>query len=373
MMRRVATYPLSALLLALTGCGSSNDPTSSHPSSATTSPDKKVTMNGTCPTNTGFAGDEACLAPPSATEGFQLHYGPTDYDDPVELAKFTLKPGQETNDCFFTKTPNDADIDYSGYDMQMRPGSHHLIGQSRTAPVPDGFGDCELNDQVPAGLLGDSQKPILDYRTDPAAENQGFGRVVPAHTQAVINFHVINTTNEDALREAWLNYYYIQPDQLKAQRGSVDLTGGLAFQILPGTHKTYQYSCSPNEPVRILNLWAHMHAHALRMTIWKVVGTTKSKLLENYSWEDPTQLFYDSAHTNTPADPATATPGGDVSGDVTLNPTDAIQWECEVNNDSNITLTFRNEVFTGEMCLVAGSVVRADEPTQLGDFICNRN
>ena len=96
-------------------------------------------------------------------------------------------------------------------------------------------------------------------------------------------------------------------------------------------------------------------------------------LLENYSWEDPAALLFDSAHTNTPADPSTETPGGDVSGEVTVSPTETIQWECEINNDSNIALTFRNEVFTGEMCLVGGSVVSADDPTKLADFVCTRN
>ena len=364
MMMRVATLPLSALLLVLTGCGSSSSPTTQ---------DTKVKMNGTCPTNTVFDGDDRCIAPPDPSVGFQLHYGPSDYDNPDEIAKFTLKPGQETNDCYFMKTPNDTDVYYSGYEMQMRPGSHHLIGQSRTAPVPDGFAPCDQNDGVPAGLFAATQTPVLDARTDPAPENAGFGRAVPAHTQAVLNFHVINTSDKDSLREAWLNYYYIPQDQLKAQRSAVDLNGGLGYAITPGTHKTYQFSCSPTVPTRILGLAAHMHAHALRMTVYKASGGQLTKLLENYSWEDPAALLYDTAHTNTPAVPTTLTPGGDVSGDLTLQPTEAIQWECEVNNDSNATLTFRNEVFTGEMCLVGGTAIRTDDPTKVGDFICNRN
>ena len=377
MMSRTNICGLSALFLLLAGCGSTDTSggkqnASTGAGGGTSTPDK-VKMNGTCPTNSGFVGDDSCLAPPDPSEGFQLHYGPSDYDDPTEVAKFTLTPGQETNDCFFVKTPNDADIVYSGYEIQMRPGSHHLNANARTDLAADGFGPCVGSDANPGGLLADSQTPKLDLRTDPAPENQGLGRTVPAHTQAVLNFHVINTTAKDTLREAWLNYYYIKPEDLKGQRGAVNLTGGLGYDITPGTHKTYQYSCSPSMPVRILALSTHMHAHALRMSMWKVSNKVKTKLMEGYSWEDPPTLFFDTAHTNTPANPTTATPGGDVSGDVTIDPTEALQWECEVNNDSNVTLTFRNEVFTGEMCLVTGNGVRADDPTQLGDFTCSRN
>jgi hypothetical protein len=256
----------------------------------------------------------------------------------------------------------------------MRPGSHHLIGQSRPEHVPtQGFADCGPNDGIPAGLFAGSQVPKFDDRTGQAPENAGFARLVPAQTQAVINFHVINATNEDTLREAWLNYYYIPADQVKAQPGAIDLNGGLAYYIEPGVHKTYPFSCSPPEKVRILNLGTHMHAHAKRMTIYKVSGGTQTKVLEGYSWEDPTYLYYDTIHQNTPADPTTQTPGGDFSGDLYLDTTDTLQWECEVDNTSSNVLTFRNEVNTGEMCLVTGSVVSATDPTKVVDFVCNRN
>jgi hypothetical protein len=129
-------------------------------------------------------------------------------------------------------------------------------------------------------------------------------------------------------------------------------------------------------PSRILYLTNHMHAHALRMSAWKVPGgdaTQKVKVLDAYSWEDPTNIYYDSAHNNTPGDPTTKTGGSDVSGDLVVNPGDQIQWECEVNNDSNGVLTFRNEVYTGEMCILTGSMVRADDPMKTADFRCTLN
>jgi hypothetical protein len=361
-------------LLVLAGCGPSSTKGAAASGAANdagaTGTPGKLKMNGTCPTNSGFPGDDLCLAPPLESEGFQLHYGPSSYDNPDEVAKFTLEPGQETNDCLFVKTPNQADIVYSGTNIQMRTGSHHLIGQTRATPVPDGFSACIQNDQLPMGTLAGAQTPREDRRTDPAAENQGFGRLVPANTQGVLNFHGINTTEANTLREAWLNYYYLPEGQLTAQRGHVDLTGGLGFKITPGTHKTYQYSCSPTVPVRILSLSSHMHAHSLRMTVWKVSGQQKTKVLDSYSWEEPVAVYYDSAHTNAPGDPTNLKTGGDVSGTLTLDPTDTLDWECEINNDGPNTLTFKNEVFTGEMCLLVGSIVPVVNPKTVADFSC---
>jgi hypothetical protein len=117
---------------------------------------------------------------------------------------------------------------------------------------------------------------------------------------------------------------------------------------------------------------AHMHAHSNRMTAWKVTGGVPTKVYETYDWSTPTQILLDSVHTNPAPNPATQT-GGGVSGDLTLLPTDSLQWECAVDNNSNTTLKFRDEVFTGEMCIMSGLVVPTDEPLNQYDFTCYRN
>ena len=159
--------------------------------------------------------------------------------------------------------------------------------------------------------------PKVDELQDPAPENAGLASFVPANSQAVINFHVINTTSEPTLREAWLNYMYIDKSQVKGLRGNLFLLGGLAFNIAPGTHKTYTYSYSPTRPVRILDIAAHMHAHATRMTVWKVSNGQPTQVYETYNWATPTDLHYDSVHTNNAADPATQT-GGGMTGTLTV-------------------------------------------------------
>jgi hypothetical protein len=331
------------------------------------------TLANGCPKNSGYAADDMCLPPPASTDGFQLHYGPDNYADPAKVAPFVLGPGMETNDCYYEKTGNDVDRYVSGFQFYMRPGSHHIIMNVNPAVHADGFDVCQANDQTP-GLLGASETPKVEELpgTDPAPENQGLAVKIPAHSQAVVNFHVINTTNKPVLREAWLNYFYVDQAQVTGIRGNVFLAGGLGFQITPGTKQTYQYACSPQYPTRIISLAAHMHAHTTRLSMWKVTAGQPTLIYESYDWANPIAYPYDTVHKNPTPNRATQVPGA-TSGTLVLQPTDTLQWECEVDNTSNVTLTFRNEVYTGEMCIAAGTMVRADEPLTPYDFTCGLN
>ena len=40
-----------------------------------------------------------------------------------------------------------------------------------------------------------------------------------------------------------------------------------------------------------------------------------------------------------------------------LQPGDALEWECEIENQQSVTLRFANEVYTGEMCIMIGDNV----------------
>jgi hypothetical protein len=343
---------------------SSGDAASADAASATT-------LDNGCPSHSGFPGDELCLPAPAPDQGFQLHYGPTDYADPANVAPYLLSPGKETVDCDYMKTPNAKDAYVSGYRIHMRRGSHHLLANLNPAPQADGLAGCQSNDMSPGPLAG-SQTPVVDELIDPAPENEGLAVRIPANSQAVVNLHFINTGAMPVMREAWLNYLYIDPARVKGIRGNIFLVGGLGFHIEPGTSSTYKYSCSPDRPVRILSLAAHMHAHGTRLSAWKVSNDKTSLVYESFDWAEPALLKYDSTHANAASDRGLRIPGG-ASGTLRIEPGESLQWECAVDNTSNRPLTFQNEVYTGEMCILAGTDVAADDPMKPYDFKCTRN
>jgi hypothetical protein len=314
-----------------------------------------------------------CLPVPTPDKGFQLHYGPIPHADATAASPYVLQPNDEAVDCYYEKTPNTTDKYVSGYQIYMRPGSHHLNIDINAVAQPDGFHTCQANDNSP-GLLGGSTTPVPeDNLVESAPENKGLAVNLPANSQAVLNFHVINATQKPILREAWLNYFYVDPAQVTGLRGNLFLVGGLGYRIDPGTQKTYQYACSPDRPVRILSITAHMHVHATRMSVWHVDTSAKPNLVyENFDWAGPLEVRYDTMHTNTASNRAAQIAGG-TSGQLVVQPGETIQWECDVNNTSNTVLTFRNEVKTGEMCIVTGQVVPVDDPMKPYDFTCTIN
>src|ERR1700742_133096 len=99
MNARIACACISALALSagMAACSSSSSDggsTKSGASAATTGSDAgplMVLSNG-CPMNSGYVGDDRCLAPPPADQGFQLHYGPTDYASSAGRAPYELAP-----------------------------------------------------------------------------------------------------------------------------------------------------------------------------------------------------------------------------------------------------------------------------------------
>ena len=62
---------------------------------------------------------------------------------------------------------------------------------------------------------------------------------------------------------------------------------------------------------------------------------------------------FDSLQMNAPWNAAEKKAGA-WSGVLNMTAGDRIEWECEVVNDSNVTLRFGDAVHTGEMCNMFG-------------------
>src|SRR5262245_41281398 len=117
----------------LAGCGGDDsEPTGT----GKPGPDDWGTAAMPCNISTGYPGDELCILPPPEGTGFQLHYGPSSYDQ-AEINKFLLMPGDERTDCIFVDTPNQTEVFFNEYHGRMRPGSHHMLLYLADADVPD--------------------------------------------------------------------------------------------------------------------------------------------------------------------------------------------------------------------------------------------
>ena len=213
-----------------------------------------------CDIHTGYDGDEYCILPPDPSIGFQLHYGPKRYDDPEEVKKYLLMPGEETTDCVYMKTPNDVEIFHSEYHGRMRPGSHHLIVYTKSSEAPDSTEPQSCTTGVDtAMILGYKPKIDIDRNQNPAPENDGMAQKLGPRAQAVVQLHYINTTSQPILREAWANVVYRDPTTVKIFADPIFFIAGLGANIPPGATKVTKGQAVASQDVRLVAATGHYH------------------------------------------------------------------------------------------------------------------
>jgi len=330
------------------------------------------------PIHTDYDGDAQCLDAPDPTEGMQLHYGPSNYDDPNEVSKFLIHPSEELVDCMFMKTPNTSDIHMNNYHVRLRPGTHHMITYVQPQSVPDSTepGPCNQGASfqflVGATALNTDISSVGQMK---APEYEGAAMLIKAQSQVAVQMHFINTTDTPRLKEGWINALYVADDKVKMEINPVTWIGGLGMNIKPHTNVTTQgggSTCTVPDGIdyNIINLVAHMHSHTQRVAafIQRAGSADKQKVYEDYNWEEPTFIYYNSKTKNQEPDPVTKTTGG-ISGQLIAHPGDQLSWECEVVNDSDtLTLQFSDKALTGEMCNVFGVYGPATQPWSCFSF-----
>lgn len=318
-------------------------------------------LRGGCSIHSGYPGDETCIPAPAADEGMQIHIGPSDYTNADEVAKFILHAGEERDECWTFHTPNDQPAIYQTFVLSGRSGTHHIINTMYSMDMPDGgFTTCAdpgtgMNANIIDNLPGASK--AYNPRLPVAPENVHVGRTIPAHATSQADMHYYNFTDQDIIREFWMNIYYVKSEQITENAAQIRGMGGFAWTrnpIAPGTDMVYKYECPISGEGRLLELLGHYHAHGQRFTasIKRAGSGDIEKVFEMYDYMDPATFQYDTIQQN----PSFSdTQAGAVSGMLDVHDGDTLMWECHIVNDSNVGLTYTNMLKTGEMCNLWGA------------------
>lgn len=299
-----------------------------------------------CGLHTKYAGDEYCILPPPPDKGFQLHIGPTDYDNP-ELA-YILAPGQElTTDTFSATSGNDKEVYFYYRQYRMRPGAHHNIITSG-----NGGGDSGLGQRI-----GTTNTLSEDYPKGGiiAPENKSVGIKMAPHTRITVSLHSINTSEKPELREMWVNFWYRDPTEVKDPVKEIFSIAPMAG-IPPHGDVVVKGSCSVDGDGRMLWAYGHRHANNVSFTVWRSRSGKKDLVYQGYNWEEPITFDYSSTVMNPVPDTAPNVEGA-WSGILDIKAGDQFLWECHVVNKTSGTLNFTNNTFTGEMCILDAETV----------------
>jgi hypothetical protein len=303
-----------------------------------------------CDLHTKYAGDEYCILPPPADKGFQLHIGPSNYDNPE--AQYLLAAGQEITSSFNATSGNDKQVYFYYRQFRMRNGAHHNIITSGSG------GDNGLGQRIGTSnnLAEDDPKGGII-----APENKGVGISLPAKAAINVSLHSINTSSATELREIWVNFWYRDASEVTEPVHEMFLTGDptLGGGIPAGADKVLgPYSCTVSGTGRVLWMYGHRHANNVRFSIWRERSGTRDLVYQGYDWEEPMVLDYSSTVMNPVPDTGPDVEGG-WNGILDVQTGDKLSWECHVINKTQGTLRFTNNTYTGEMCILDGEMVGA--------------
>ncbi|HVU05980.1 MAG TPA: hypothetical protein VHE30_29725 [Polyangiaceae bacterium] len=298
-----------------------------------------------CGLHTQYLGDENCILPPPSDQGFQIHVGPTDYDNPDEL--YMLQPGDEKTDDIPVTATNDSDVYFFYRQYRLRPSAHHII-----LSVPNG------SDVLAGRRIGTANRS-QDYPAGGiiAPEDESVGIPLAAHAVVNASFHAINTGDQPQLREAWINFWYRDAAEVKEPATEWFETGSVTFTVPAHTSQTLgPYTCNVHGDGRMLWLYGHRHANNVRFTATRIRGGQRDVIYDADNWEEPLLLEYSSLVTNPAPDIPNGKEGG-WNGILDFAEGDKVEWSCDVVNNHDTDLHFTNQTFLGEMCIVDAEAV----------------
>jgi hypothetical protein len=309
-----------------------------------------------CHLNSGFKGDEYCIPPPPPGKGIQIHFGPSNYTDAAEVAKYTLQPGDEFNSYGIAKVSLPEDHWYNFTQIRMRPGSHHLIntlvqGQN----LPEGFApDGQPCPGTAVSSFPGTQNLIRNMPPGgkEAPENVGLGSKFAANTDLCLNYHTYNFTQEVQLREVWINVWFVDESEVTQKAQGIFVIAGPWAGIPPHSQQVLTASATINGDGRIISMFGHRHAWTDRFAVWK----NDELVYDSWHWQESVVFDYDSITQNPPPNPPAKTDGA-TSGELPVTTGDKIKIECDIDNQSDNTLTFQNKLYEGEMCILFGASV----------------
>lgn len=241
---------------------------------------------------TRFAAPEfVALVPPG--QGIQFHVGP-----------FEVWEKDDREFLYFEPMVTAEELYVTGYEISMRPGSHHFIvfnyPDGKPTPEPSVYRDLrdpqgkhnlhvlsQLAELFPSGFFVGTQTPYINYRFPP-----GVALRLPPGTGFDLDSHSVPSPDGKP-GEVYANIYTVDRSEVEKVAYPANFNNGeinLPPHETTTLSKTFQFSETRN----IIQMWSHAHEKMLEFSIVAVGGERDGEMLYwTNDWEHPPLLEFD--------------------------------------------------------------------------------
>jgi hypothetical protein len=256
-------------------------------------------------------------------------------DLPASIGPIDVPAGVETTQCIVVPLGNTQDVVMNGYDVNLTPGSHHLIVYMTSSSVQTDPVNCSpftglaLGTDLPIAFAGKEQVSW----SFPTA----IGVAIPANQNIKIEAHYINTTAND-LQGVGNVVLHTTPQATAPayQPAGFAFYGTFNINIPPNS----SYSTGPlfqagQAGTTLISVFTHEHRLGTEAQIWESAqaGDMSNRVVDDKDWSNPTWRQID------PQFP--------------FNGTSGLTFQCDWTNTTDQTITF-GESALDEMCFVGG-------------------
>lgn len=235
------------------------------------------------------------LDPPE--EGIQFHVGPFDVW-PAEL--------HDREFLYYEPYPTTEDVFVQGYEISMRPGSHHFIlynypegdivpqdpGVYRDLRSQNGNDNLlplvQLNFLFPFRFFVGTQTPYVRFDFP-----EGIALRLPPGAGFDLNSHYVNRSTESFDGEVYVNLYTVPPERVErvAQPGNFNNTN---ITLPPNQVTTLSRTFTFSETQHLIQIWAHAHERMTEFRIERASGPDNGELIYwTNDWKHPPLLNLD--------------------------------------------------------------------------------
>jgi hypothetical protein len=253
-------------------------------------------------------------------------------DKGVQLGfQVKVQPGTEIVVCRELVLPGDAAIEVGRVEHASSPGTHHVHAYRTSTPVdkvsPDVF-DC--------GDLAGSLFYTAEKEAESTHFHPGIGIKFARGEVVRLELHHLNTGSAEAEADLRVNLWFAD-HPLTAEAGSFFMYDH-AIAVPPHGSATTRMHCEIPGDIAITSLLPHVHTHGTGERIYlSGKGQSKPKLLvDSHGYGDLETRTFDSAP-------------------ILVKAGQALDFECDFNNDTAKGLVEGTSPTTAEMCVMLGS------------------